>query len=82
MNVRVAAAGPPVFTMVSPADGSLVNLDEGGGQVSVQLTTTSDQPFPLLVSIFRDGQVTAEQFTGTQYQQTVILAPMPLAVVC
>jgi hypothetical protein len=76
--VHVAAAGPPVFTVVSPADGSVVNLDEGGGPVSVQLTTTIDQYFPLSVSIICDGQTTTEQFTGTQYQKTVILAPMPL----
>ena len=78
MNARVAAAHPPAFTVVSPADGSVVNLDEGGGQVNVHLTTTSDQYFPLSVSIVRDGQTTTEQFTGTQYQKTVILAPMPL----
>ena len=77
-RVRVAAAGPPVFTVVSPADGSVVDLDEGGGQVGVQLTTTSDQYFPLSVSVICDGQTTTEQFTGTQYQKTVILAPMPL----
>ena len=77
-KVHVAAAGPPVFTVVSPADGSVVNLDEGGGQVTVQLTTTIDQYFPLSVSIICDGQTTTEQFTGTQYQKTVILAPMPL----
>jgi hypothetical protein len=76
--VHVAAAGPPVFTVVSPADGSVVNLDEGGGPVSVQLTTTIDQYFPLSVSIICDGQATTEQFTGTQYQKAVILVPMPL----
>lgn len=76
--VRVAAAAPPAFTLTSPANGTVVNLDEGGGQVTVQLTTSSDQYFPLTVSITRDNQTTSEQFTGTTYTRTIVLAPMPL----
>ncbi|MFK4067208.1 neuraminidase-like domain-containing protein [Streptomyces sp. NPDC029674] len=78
LTVHVAAAAPPAFTLTSPANGAVVNLDEGGGQVSVQFTTGSDQFFPLTVSITRDGQTTSERFTGTTYAKPVLLAPMPL----
>ncbi|NGN65281.1 hypothetical protein G5C51_15405 [Streptomyces sp. A7024] len=76
--VHVAAAAPPAFTLTSPADGAVVNLDEGGGQVTAQFTTTADQFFPLTVKITRDGQTTSEQLTGTSYTKQVLLAPMPL----
>ena len=78
LSVRVAAAAPPAFTVTAPADGSAIGLNEGGGQVTVTLTMSSDQYFPLSVGIAWDGRTTTERFTGTQYQKTIMLAPMPL----
>jgi hypothetical protein len=77
-TVHVRAAHPPAFTLTGPADGAVVDLNEAGGHVDVQLTTTADQYFPLTVTIVQGGQSTVASFTGTTYQQSVALAPMPL----
>ena len=77
MSVHVAASGPPVFTLAAPVDGTVVPLDAGGGNVVVQLTTTSDY-FPLTAAITWDGVTTSAQFSSPQYQTTINLAPMPL----
>ncbi|MFF7985253.1 hypothetical protein ACFZDK_40120 [Streptomyces sp. NPDC007901] len=78
-TISVAAAIPPAFTWVTPADGSAVSLGPGGGSVGVQLATGSDQFYPWTVSIAHDGQpATSEQYTGTQYNKTIALGPTPL----
>lgn len=76
--VRVLAAGPPVFTVDSPADQSTVDLNEGGGAVGVQLTLPADQFFPLTVDVIHDGVTSSGTATGVSYQTNVTLAPMPL----
>ncbi|WP_158711559.1 Tc toxin subunit A-related protein [Streptomyces xylophagus] len=80
MSVRVYAAGPPAFTVAAPVAGTTVNLDEAGKDVTVQVTTTSDQYFPLTVNISWDDRVKTGQILAgsTQFQTTVTLAPMPL----
>jgi hypothetical protein len=79
MSVQVAVTPPPAFTVTAPADGAVVDLPEGGGEVDVALTIPGDhQFFPVTISISHDGQATSEQFTGPQYHKTVTLAPMPL----
>lgn len=77
MSVHVAASGPPAFTLAAPVDGTVVPLGAGGGNVVVQLTTTSDY-FPLTAAITRDGVTTSAQFSSAQFQTTINLAPMPL----
>jgi Tc toxin complex TcA C-terminal TcB-binding domain len=79
VRVRVLAAGPPVFTVTAPADGAVVDLNEGGGAVEVRLAITADQYFPLTVEVIRDGATaTTGQATGPDYATTVTLAPMPV----
>ncbi|MER5430166.1 neuraminidase-like domain-containing protein [Streptomyces sp. NPDC002588] len=80
MSVRVAAAGPPAFTVTAPANGTTVDLDEAGKDITVQVNTTSDQYFPLTVNVAWDNQVTTGtiQAGTTQYQTGIHLAPMPL----
>ncbi|MGI5461010.1 hypothetical protein ACQEWB_49225 [Streptomyces sp. CA-249302] len=80
MSVRVYAAGPPAFTVAAPAAGTTVNLDEAGKDVTVQVTTTSDQYLPLSVNVTWDDRVTTGQIPlgSTQFQTTIHLAPMPL----
>ncbi|MEV0220414.1 neuraminidase-like domain-containing protein [Streptomyces sp. NPDC050704] len=79
-SVRVFAAGPPVFTVPAPANGTTVDLDEGGKDITVQVNTTSDQYFPLTVTIAWDGRVTTGEIRAgaTQYQTAIHLDPMPL----
>jgi hypothetical protein len=76
--VRVLAAGPPVFTVDSPAIQATVDLNEGGGSVNVQLTFPAGQFFPLTVDVIHDGVTSSGTATGVGYQTTVTLAPMPL----
>ncbi|MDH6222812.1 hypothetical protein M2283_010164 [Streptomyces pseudovenezuelae] len=80
MSVRVFAAGPPAFTVTTPAAGTVVNLDEAGKDIIVQVNATSDQYFPLAVNVTWDDQViTGTMPIGTtQYQTPIRLAPMPL----
>ncbi|MFJ3779871.1 hypothetical protein ACIPX0_50265 [Streptomyces sp. NPDC090075] len=78
-TIQVQAALPPAFTWSTPADGSTVDLQEGGGQVTVQLGITRAQRLPLTISVTRDGTTTSAQFAGgTSYQVPVSLLPMPL----
>jgi hypothetical protein len=76
--VRVLAAGPPVFTVTSPADGTVVNLNEGGAAVDVRLAIPADQFFPLTVEVVRDGVTSTGIAVGPDFATTVPLAPMPL----
>ncbi|MFG1809549.1 hypothetical protein [Streptomyces sp. NPDC049040] len=80
ISVRVAAAAAPAFTLDAPAEGAVVDLDDGGGQVTVRLGVTSDQYFPFTAAVTRDGQTTTETIPGAtaQYQKAVSLAPLPL----
>ncbi|WP_030322685.1 neuraminidase-like domain-containing protein [Streptomyces sp. NRRL B-3229] len=80
MSVRVYAPGPPAFTIAAPAAGTTVSLDEAGKDIVVQVTTTSDQYFPLTVSVAWDDKVATGQILrgSTQFQTTVHLASMPL----
>ena len=81
LSLDVAPSGPPAFTVVSPVEGSQVDLDEGGGQLSLQLTTTADQFLPFTVSVSVDGVAAPQSpvvLTGTQLQMPVTLAPTPL----
>jgi hypothetical protein len=77
--VHVLAAGPPMFTVTAPADGTVVDLNEGGGAVEVRLAIPAGQFFPLTVEVIRDGATApAGQATGPDYLTTVTLAPTPL----
>jgi hypothetical protein len=76
--VRVLAAGPPVFTVASPADGTVVNLNEGGAAVDVRLAIPAGQYFPLTVEVIRDGVTSTGVAAGPDFATTVPLAPMPL----
>jgi hypothetical protein len=76
--VRVLAAGPPVFTVASPADGTVVNLNEGGAAVDVRLTIPADQFFPLTVEVIGDGVTSTGIAAGPDFATTVPLAPVPL----
>jgi hypothetical protein len=76
--VRVLAAGPPVFTVASPADGTVVNLNEGGAAVDVRLAIPADQFFPLTVEVIGDGVTSTSIAAGPDFATTVPLAPMPL----
>jgi hypothetical protein len=76
--VRVLAAGPPVFTVASPADGTVVNLNEGGAAVDVRLAIPADQFFPLTVEVIGDGVTSTGVAAGPSFVKTVPLAPMPL----
>jgi Tc toxin complex TcA C-terminal TcB-binding domain len=76
--VRVLAAGPPVSTVASPADGAVVNLNEGGAAVDVRLAIPADQFFPLTVEVIRDGVTSTGIAAGPDFATTVPLAPMPL----
>lgn len=78
VSVRVLAAGPPVFTLVTPAEGDTVDLDEGGHAVAFQLTFPADQFFPLTVDVIHDGVTTTGTAEGETYAATVTLSPMPL----
>lgn len=78
-SIQVQAASPPAFTWTAPADGATVDLQEGGGQVGVQLTVTRAQRLPLTISCTRDGTTTSALFTGgSTYQTSLTLLPMPL----
>lgn len=78
VSVHVAPAGPPVFTVISPADGLAVPLDEGGATIPVQLSFPGEPFFPLTVSITRDGITTSDVVTATSYAKPVQILPMPL----
>jgi hypothetical protein len=78
VSVQVAVASPPAFTVTAPADGAVVDLPEGGGEVDVALALPGEQFFPVTITISQDGHTTSEQFTGPQYRKMVALAPMPL----
>jgi hypothetical protein len=76
--VHVSAAGPPAFTVSSPVSGATVDLNEGGGQVTVALTTTSDY-LPVSAFITVDGVTgPALPVASASFQTTVNLGPMPL----
>jgi hypothetical protein len=77
VSVQVAVASPPAFTVTAPADGAVVDLPEGGGEVDVALALPGEQFFPVTITISQDGHTTSEQFTGPQYHKMVALAPMP-----
>ena len=76
--MRVLAAGPPVFTVASPADGTVVNLNEGGAAVDVRLGDPADQFFPLTVEVVGDGVTSTGIAAGPDFATTVPLAPIPL----
>lgn len=80
VTVHVTAPVPPAFTVTAPAAGAVVQLNEGGGLVDVQVTLPADVYFPVLVSIARDGQLFSSEWTSsTVYQRLgVPLGPMPL----
>ena len=78
MSVQVAVAGPPVFTVTAPANGTTVDLDEAGKDITVQLNTTPYQYFPLTVDVTSDDRRTTGTMGTTQYQTVIRLAPMPL----
>ncbi|MGN9909000.1 hypothetical protein ACTMTJ_15760 [Phytohabitans sp. LJ34] len=79
VNVQVAAADPPGFTITGPAAGATVDLNDGGGQVTLQVSVASGAYFPVTVAIDRDGQrFSTEQISTTSYSKVVTLGPMPL----
>lgn len=79
VNVQVAAAVPPAFTVTAPAEGAVVDLGESPGTVDLKVSIPADQFFPVTVSIALDGQfVSAETISSTQYQKTLNLSSMPL----
>jgi len=77
-NLTVVEAGPPAFTVVSPVQGAVVGLGPAGGPVNVQLSSGTDQYYPLTVHIAYDGKTTSDQYSGTVFQKTITLAPAPL----
>ncbi|MDX2547459.1 hypothetical protein ACOT81_37295 [Streptomyces sp. WI04-05B] len=77
VNVHVSPAGPPVFTWVAPADGTVVDLVPGGASVEVVLTS-ADQYYPLSVDITFDGMTTTQQYGGSEFRKTITLSPAPL----
>jgi hypothetical protein len=78
-TITVHVAGPPTFTLLTPAEGTVVDLNDGGGSVTVHLTATGAQLFPMQVSTTVDGRTTTDTLNGADYTRTIPLAPMPLA---
>ncbi|MFI9381427.1 hypothetical protein [Kutzneria sp. NPDC052558] len=80
VTVHVTAPVAPAFTVTAPAAGAVVQLNEGGGLVDVQITLPADVYFPVLVSVSRDGLAySAEWISSTSYQVLGMpLGPMPL----
>ncbi len=78
ITVHVVAAVPPAFTVVAPADGAVVNLNEGGAQLDVHVTIPAGQPFPMTVTLSWDNQTTVDQTNATDFVKTISLAPKPL----
>ncbi|MDJ0345132.1 hypothetical protein QMK19_31825 [Streptomyces sp. H10-C2] len=78
VNLPVSPVGPPVFTVVAPADGATVGLGPNGGPVTVQLSSGTDQFYPFSVSIAHDGAITTGQYSGTSYSSTITLTPTPV----
>ena len=76
--VRVRAAGPPTFTVISPEEGASVDLNEGGGSVDVTLSIPPDEFFPLDVEVTRDEVTTTSSVTSTDYTTKITLTPLPL----
>jgi hypothetical protein len=79
VDVKVAVTPPPGFTLLEPANGTVVDLRDGGGDVDVALGPVGNQYFPLTVSITRDGQTTTEQVSaGTGVKTSTHLKALPL----
>ncbi|GAA3249600.1 neuraminidase-like domain-containing protein [Dactylosporangium siamense] len=79
VDVQVAVSPAPGFALTEPANGQVVNLGAGGGQVDVALTLQGEQFYPVTINISADGKVVSQQITGgTQFRRTIDLAPMPL----
>lgn len=80
VSVRVFAAAPPAFTLTGPVNGTAVALNEAGQDITVQLSTTGNQYFPLDVAVTVDGRTTSGRMdsAGLQCQIPVHLDPMPL----
>ncbi|MEO5875257.1 MAG: hypothetical protein ABIS86_02075 [Streptosporangiaceae bacterium] len=77
-SVTVTAPGPPVFTWSQPAEGTVVEVTPAAGQVTVDLSSGSDQLYPWTVAVTCDGVTTSGQHTGTHYTKTITLAKTPL----
>ncbi|MGI8334824.1 hypothetical protein ACRYCC_33140 [Actinomadura scrupuli] len=77
-SLTVTAPGPPAFTWSQPADGTVIDLTPTAGQVTVDLSSGTDQLYPWTVAVTCDGVTSSEQHSGTRYLKTINLAKTPL----